>query len=164
MADPGDVEAPAQHLNGPVASQRLVETGHQHLARVCAVHGDKAVPFVGLGGLDPGLQILGVERETHVVAGGGPAQPALRDQPVDDVGFEMFLMVQIAHAALLTSIFPVTAAVINAARFSLSRAMLCSVLVMSVSILAVCAARLRVISSCSSFGGTGQRTSLKPSG
>src|SRR6056297_1412877 len=127
MADPGDVEAPAQHLNGPVASQRLVETGHQHLARVCAVHGDKAVPFVGLGGLDPGLQILGVEREIHVVAGGGPAQPALRDQPVDDVGFEMFLVVQIAHAALLTSIFPVTAAVINAARFSLSRAMLFSV-------------------------------------
>ena len=45
----------------------------------------------------------------------------------DDMGFEVLLVMQVAHAASLTSILPVTAAVIRAARFSRRRSMLRSV-------------------------------------
>ena len=95
-----------------------------------------------LGLLQPREQILGEERTLPVVPGVvRRVQPPVRLQVRADLGLEDDLVVVGHQTISRTSICPVTAAVINAARRSRASSMNRSVSAIKSSILAVCSSR-----------------------
>ena len=102
-----DGEAPAQGLYHSLFLQRSLQPVHDHCKGLVAVHCLKSVPFLRLGGAQPGLQILRIHGSVRVIGVGRADQPACGCELLDDIGLEVLLVMQVAHS--VTSVPPACA-------------------------------------------------------
>lgn len=126
----------AQAIQRAMRIQRARNRGAQRGIGITRIAFGEFGVLVGLRALDKGNHVFGIQRQRLVITLTAALDPALREQIGDQFGFKNRFFVFV-HTLFLTSILPVTAALIRLLLRSCSKAMACLALLIRVSILAV---------------------------